>query len=109
MYKLFFEMLKQPLGLPISPIYEYILLLVIGEVAFQIAWNISPGGKYGSEIHWLVRIPIFLLIWILLYITIVIVKWVIAHWIILCFAIGGLIIFIGLAVLVVRKYQLKKS
>lgn len=109
MYKLFFEILKQPLGLPISPIYEYILLLVIGEIAFQIAWKLSPGGHFGSEIHWLVRVPTFLALWFVLYAAILIVKLVIAHWIFVLSVMGGItVLALGVVILIRRNRAMIK-
>lgn len=67
MYKIIFELLTNPLGLPISALYEYLILLILNEIAFQIAWNTSPGGRFGWEIHWAVRIPAFIILWAIIY------------------------------------------
>lgn len=99
MYKLLFEIIKSPLGLPISPIFEYIILLVINEIVFQVAWRLSPGGRSGSRIHWSIRIPLFILLWALTYAVIVLVKWIKQHWIvalIIAILIGVLVLIIGL-------------
>lgn len=80
MLKIIFELIKQPLGLPINVIYEYIILIILNEIAFRIAWDASPGGRWGSLIHWIVRIPTFLVIWFTAYCAIVIGKWIIINW-----------------------------
>lgn len=104
MYKPIFDLITQPLGLPIHWIYEYILLLVIHEIAFQMAWNISPGGQFGSEIHWLVRVPTFLVLWGVLYTVIFIVKWVIVRWIlVLCVLVGVAVLSSGVVIHIRRN------
>jgi hypothetical protein len=67
LYKFIFTLLTDPLGLPISPIWEYVILAILNEIAFKIAWNVSPGGAWGSEIHWAVRIPFFCVMWAITY------------------------------------------
>lgn len=91
MYKFLFELIVEPLGLPIYFIYEYMILLIISEFAFHIAWDATPGGKWGSEIHWFVRVISFLVIWFLTYSVILVLKWIISNWVLL---LGGAIAFI---------------
>lgn len=60
MYKLIFELLTDPLGLPINDLWEYLILLIIGAISFSVGWEVSPGGRFGSIIHWCVRLIAFL-------------------------------------------------
>ena len=78
-YKILFELLTSPLGLPIDAIWEYLILLVIGAIAFKIGWEISPGGPFGSLIHWVVRGLSFFVMWAIAYGIITIAKWIIAN------------------------------
>lgn len=87
MLKLLYTLLTDPLGLPIEPIWEYIILLVIGEIVHEIAFYVSPGGRFGSLIYWVTKLVAFAAIWAVLYAVIVVIKFIIAHWI--WFAIGG--------------------
>ena len=87
MLKLFYTLLTDPLGLPIEPLWEYIILLIVGEVVHEIAWNVSPGGTFGSLIYWATKLIAFVAIWAVLYAVIAVIKFIIAHWI--GFAIGG--------------------
>lgn len=105
MYKLIFTLLTDPLGLPISPIWEYVILAILNEIAFKIAWNSSPGGTWGSEIHWAVRIPTFFVIWAITYGIIWTIKWVAANWILVLSILGIAIIIVGLiaAIFITRK------
>ena len=87
MFKLFYTLFTDPLGLPIEPLWEYIILLIVGEVVHEIAWNVSPGGTFGSLIYWVTKLIAFVAIWAVLYAVIAVIKFIIAHWI--WFAIGG--------------------
>jgi hypothetical protein len=91
--KLLFTLLTDPLGLPIEPLWEYVILLIVGEIVHEIAWNISPGGDLGSPIYWVTKLLAFVLIWAALYAIIVAVQFVIAHWI--WFTIGVAILIVA--------------
>lgn len=77
MLKFFFELLTSPLGLPIDAIWEYVILAVIAAVAFCIGWVVSPGGEWGSAIHWVVRFVAFIVLWATVYGIIAAVNWII--------------------------------
>ena len=62
-FSFIFELITDPLALPISPLWEYLILLVLGEIAFRIAWEASPGGFGGSAIHWFVCAIAFVAMW----------------------------------------------
>ena len=87
MLKIFYTLLTDPLGLPVEPLWEYIILLVLGEIVHEIAFYVSPGGTFGSLIYWVTKLIAFASIWAVLYAIIAIIKFIIAHWI--WFAIGG--------------------
>lgn len=109
MYKLIFEFLTDPLGLPISPLWEYVILLVLNEIAFQIAWNASPGGRGGAEIHWAVRIPAFIVLWAIVYGIIAVVKWVCRNWVLVLSILGGIIAAVGIIIIVVLRRKRKED
>ena len=90
MLKLFYTLLTDPLGLPIAPLWEYVILLIVGEIVHEIAWSVSPGGTFGSLIYWVTKLIAFVAIWAVLYAILAAVQFVIAHWI--WFAIGAAII-----------------
>lgn len=90
MLKLFYTLLTDPLTLPIAPLWEYVILLIVGEIVHEIAWSVSPGGRFGSLIYWTTKLPAYVLIWAFLYAIIVAVQFIIAHWI--WFAIGAAIL-----------------
>lgn len=109
--KLIFELLTSPLGLPIPWYIEYIILIVVNTVAFELAFaavgklysdNIIHGKKTGSVLHWIVRILAFLVLWAVLYGLIAFVKLCIAHWIWVV-SILGAIILLSLSILITVK------
>ena len=97
MFKLFYTLFTDPLGLPIEPLWDYIILLIVGEVVHEIAFSISPGGTFGSLIYWFSKVIVFVVIWAVLYAIIASIQFIIAHWIwfggIVLVAIIGLIIY----------------
>ena len=104
-FSILFDVLTDPLGLPISPIWEYLILAVISAVAFRIAWEASPGGFGGSTIHWIVRIIAFVAIWAVTYAVIWVGKFLIAHWIpVACVAAGALILGVTGTIIYKKKH-----
>jgi hypothetical protein len=85
-----YNLLTSPFGLPISPIWEWLILLVVGEVVHEIAWSASPGGRFGSIVYWATKFLAFLAIWAILYGIITAVRFIVLHWIL--FTVGGVIL-----------------
>ena len=109
MWKIIYEILVNPLGLPIDPIWEYLIILVVGEIAHEIAYWVSPGGKtFGSFIYWVSKLLVFVAMWAILYGIITAVQFVITHWI--WFTIGGIIILaIAITLIIIfKKRKLKE-
>ena len=107
-YSFIFERLTDPLTLPINPLWEYVILLIIGKIAFKIAWDASPGGFFGSTIHWSVRAIAMVAIWAVTYAVIVAGQFVIVHWIpIVCIA-GGLAV-LGISIAMAYRYKTHQS
>lgn len=101
-FSFLFDRLTDPLGLPISPLWEYLILAVIGAVAFGIAWDASPGGEWGSEIHWGVRLIAFFALWAITYAAIWLVKQIIAYWIPIV-SVAGAIAVITVTIIIIRN------
>lgn len=102
-YSLIFDIITDPLGLPISWIWELLILIGIEIIAGKIAWDASPGGLFGSEIHWFVRILAFVIIWAIVYAVIWTAKLIIKHWIISLCILGGILLIIAVICIVRRK------
>lgn len=78
MLKFFYNLLIDPLGLPLGLIEEYIILLIVEIIVHKIAFRISPGGTFGSLIYWVTKLLAFVAIWAALYAVIASVQFVIA-------------------------------
>lgn len=88
MFKFIFDLATEPLGLPIEWYYEWIILLVIGEIAYHFAYD-KVGALYhsgsisgraaGSFVHWIIRTVVFVSVWAVTYGVIWIGKFVMAH------------------------------
>lgn len=107
-YKFLFKFLTDPLSLEIDPLSELIILFVIGIIAFKIAWNISPGGKYGSLIHWTVRIIVFVLLWAIASFAIKVIQWIVENWILTLIIFFGVTIPITTFCHIIKKREGKK-
>lgn len=99
--KFLYTIITNPLGLPISPIWEYLILLVVGEIVHEIAWNVSPGGTFGSLIYWLTKLLTFVAIWAILYGIISAINFVVANWV--WFTIGGAIVLTLSILIIISK------
>lgn len=102
--KIIFDILTDPFTLPINPFWEYLILTVIGLIAFFVGWDVSPGGVFGSIIHWIVRFVAFLVIWAITYGLIVLFQWLFSNLIhVLIITIVVLCIAIVIAILARKK------
>ena len=88
MFKFVFDLATEPLGLPVEWYYEWIILLVIGEIAYQIAYDkvgtlyhgdFISGRVEGSFFHWINRTIYFFAMWAVTYGVIWIGKLISAH------------------------------
>ncbi len=88
MFKFIFDLITEPLGLPIEWYYEWIILLVIGEMAYRVAYDkvgvlyqrgSISGRAAGSFVHWIIRTVVFVAVWAVTYGVIWIGKFVMAH------------------------------
>lgn len=76
MFKFIFDLATEPLGLPIEWYYEWIILLVIGKIAYHVAYDkvgdlyhsgSISGRSEGSFVHWIIRIVVFVAFWAVTY------------------------------------------
>lgn len=110
-----FDRLTDPLGLPISVVWEYVILLALNGVAYIIAYS-AVGDMYrsgnissstaGSVVHWVIRFIVFIIIWAIAYTVIWSVKFITAHWVAIFCILGGILFaaaVIGIIVIVRKK------
>lgn len=105
MYRFMFELLTDPLGLPVNDLWEYAILAVIGMIAFAFGWELSPGCMFGAIIHWSARLVAFVVLWAVAYALLAVVQWVIAHLILVC-GIVAITMIVILAASATRHYLL---
>ncbi len=79
MLKFIFNLLVSPLGLPINALYEYLILLIVGEFAYLSAYRIVgnligdgliPDRKTASVAHWIFRFAVYFVAWAILRVAI---------------------------------------
>ena len=116
-FKFLFERATDPLGLPINALYEYIILAVIGAVAYGIAYSkvgdmyhggLISGRTGGSFFHWLIRLILFVGLWFLTYGAIQGYFFVTANWQIILMVAGsvaGATMLCTLAVTAMRFFK----
>lgn len=117
-FKFLFEKATDPLGLPINPIYEYLILLIINEIAYQIAYA-KVGGMYhsgmiggrtsGSFFHWFIRGILFVVLWLVAYGAIQGYYFVTANWQIIIMVAGSIAGAAMLCVLVIATMRFVKK
>lgn len=118
MFKFLFGILTDPLGLPIEWYWEYLILAVIGAVAFSIAYSCvgdlyhsgAIGGRTsGSFFHWLIRLILFAALWAVTYGVIVAVKWLTANWVMVLCILGGIAAVAGIVAAVALFIRSRKK
>ena len=89
--KSIFDLLTDPLGLTIKPAIEWVILMIIGEISYRIAYytvgEMGASGAGASLAHWIIRFFVYAVIWAVIRAII----WIIRNWEI-CLMIGGSII-----------------
>lgn len=88
MFEFIFDLITDPLGLPIEWYKEWIILVVIGLIARYVAYDkvgdlydsgVISGSAAGSFVHWVFRAALFMAIWAITYGIIWIGKFIMAH------------------------------
>ena len=103
MLKFLFGILTDPLGLPIDAIWEYLILAIIGAIAFAIGWAVSDGGMFGSIEHWTARLIAFVILWAIVYGIIALVQWIFANWVLILCILGGVVVIGGIIAIIALR------
>lgn len=113
-----FDKITDPLSLPINPLYEWLILGVIGAIAYIASFRIVgdmydsgdiSGSTLGSICHWIIRLLIFVPIWFVVYWVIVIGQFVVAHWIPILCVMAGIITITSLVFFIQRSRTNKET
>lgn len=104
-FSFYFDKLTDPLGLPLDALWEYIIIVIIGEIAFGGAFSLIgtlyedgwiSGKGIGSLLHWICRFGIYLVVWAIVYFLIVVYKWIKTNLItFICITVGIVILVVG--------------
>ena len=118
MFKFIFDLATEPLGLPIEWYYEYVILAVVGFIAYIIAFR-CVGSMYregfirsrdaGSFFHWLIRLIFFVIIWAITYGVIAFVKWFCANWILVLCVLGGIVLLAAIIAITISFIKKKNT
>lgn len=118
MFKFIFDILTDPLGLPIEWYWEYLILAVIGTVVYAVAYR-CVGGMYsggmiggsisGSFFHWLIRLILFAILWAVTYGIIAAIKWLTDNWILVLCILGGIATVAGIATVITIILRKRKN
>ena len=104
-----FEQITDPLALPLNPLAEWIILTVVHEIAYQLAFSkvgeyyragIIRGGTIGSALHWLFRGIIFIAFWVAINAVITVHMFITEHWKMILFATGGVALLAAVCILI---------
>lgn len=114
MFKFIFEILTDPLGLPIEWYWEYLILAVIGAVAYRCVGDMYSGvmidgSTSGSFFHWLIRLILFVVLWAVTYGIIAVVKWLTDNWVLVLCIMGGVVAVVGIATVIAIIIRKRKN
>ena len=88
--KFLFEQATDPLTLPISPVAEWIVLLIINELVYRMAYSMVgdlyssgciSGRAAGQLVHWILRTICFFVVWGVVSAVIIVGQFVVDNWI----------------------------
>ena len=118
MFKFIFEILTDPLGLPIEWYWEYLILAVIGAIAYAVAYRcvgdmysggMIDGSISGSFFHWHIRLILFVALWAVTYGIIAAVKWLTDNWVLVLCIMGGVVVVVGIATVIAIIIRKRKN
>ena len=96
-----YDLVTMPIGLPINPFYSWVIMAVLGAMAFVIAYNavgkLGLRGDAGSVAHWIIRLVVFFLLWG----SVRIVVWCVQNWQLSLMIIGGVAAAVILSVITI--------
>ena len=112
-FSFIFDKVTDPLTLPVEPLYEWVILGVIGIIAYASSFRIVgdmydsgsiSGAFLGSLFHWVIRALIFVPIWFVVYWVIVIAQWIMAHWVLALSILGGAIVLTATIIGIIHHF-----
>lgn len=114
--KFIFEQMTDPLTLPIHPLLEWIIIGVLGIIAYKKAFSfvgdlyrsgMIHGSTIGSFIHWTVRFVLFVSVWAITWVLIASIQLCVAYWYIVLTSGLAVAAIAVIATVIVHKMQRK--
>ena len=111
LYSGILDFLTDPLDLPIDPAYSWLIMAVIGIIAFRLSFYIvgelGARGTEGQFAHWIIRFILIVVLWGIVRGII----WTVRHWQIVLMAVGSIAGVIGACVsaIAVMRYIKKRK
>lgn len=114
-FRLCFEQFTDQLTFPLSPVTEWIVVLVLHEIVYRLAFSmvgdlyysgIISGRLIGSFLHWLFRGISFAIAWMVVNFAVVAYRFVTEHWLIIVGTIGGILLLV-VAAAITNKFLLQ--
>lgn len=117
MFRFIFDIATDPLRLPIEWYYEWIILFVIGCIAYSIAYDkvgrlyhgdFISGRVAGSFFHWIIRTFYFIVMWAITYGVIWTGRFILSHKVEVGIGIGSVIVAVIVVKLLIWNNERKK-
>lgn len=116
MFSFILDLVTEPLGLPIAWYYEWLVLGLIGTIAYEFAYkktgNLYRSGLHGrtagSLVHWTIRAIAFIVLWAIVYGVILVGKFALAHKVLACVIFSGIVTIVVILRIVLHKKQQKR-
>ena len=79
-----FELLPNPLGLPVQDGWEFGILGLLALVVFSQHWETYFRGIFGAVLQVVARLLVFFVLWAAAYVLLAAVQWIVAHLVLVC-------------------------
>ncbi|MBR3678944.1 MAG: hypothetical protein IKL87_01925 [Oscillospiraceae bacterium] len=111
-FSIIFEFVTHPLGLPINPLYEWVIMAILGSIAFVVAYSavgkLGLRGNAGSAAHWTIRFVVFVILWAIARLAIIVIN----NWQLSLMIIGGIaaaIILSAISISIMRYVKKRRK
>ncbi len=82
--KQLFDFMTMPFDLPVNPIISWVVMALIGIIAFRLAYKIAGESASSSAgrsiVHWIARIVVFVILWALVCGAIYVYRFLKEYW-----------------------------
>ena len=117
-FRFCFDIITDPLSLPVNPLTEFIILALISQLAYEWAFgfigdlyhaNIISGRSVGSFLHWFFRYISYVIVWAIVNTAIYVYQFITEHWVILLAVLCGILLLIACFLLIYHLLLRKRE